>query len=46
MGCSSRIEGGYWNGGSPPFGYDLRYKSPREAGGAFLFVLRFQVDGS
>lgn len=42
----SRVESGYWNGGSPPFGYDLRYESPREDGGAFLFVLRFQADGS
>ncbi len=45
-GMLSRVEGGYWNGGSPPFGYDLRYESPREDGGAFLFVLRFQADGS
>jgi DNA invertase Pin-like site-specific DNA recombinase len=45
-GMLSRVESGYWNGGSPPFGYDLRYESPREDGGAFLFVLRFQADGS
>ncbi len=45
-GMLSRVESGYWNGGSPPFGYDLRYESPREDGGAFLFVLRFQPDGS
>lgn len=42
----SRVESGYWNGGSPPFGYDLRYESPRKDGGTFLFVLRFQADGS
>jgi hypothetical protein len=45
-GMLTRIEGGYWNGGSPPFGYDLRHESPREDGGAFLFVLLFQPDGS
>ena len=45
-GMLSRVESGYWNGGSPPFGYDLRYESPREDGGAFLLVLRFQPDGS
>jgi hypothetical protein len=45
-GMLTRVEGGYWNGGSPPFGYDLRYESPREDGGAFHFVLRFQADGS
>jgi len=42
----SRIEQGYWNGGAPPYGYDLRYESLREDGGSFLFVLRFQPDGS
>ena len=31
-GMLSRVESGYWNGGSPPFGYDLRYESPREDG--------------
>ena len=45
-GMLSRVESGYWNGGSPPFGYDLRYESPREDGGAVLLVLRFQPDGS
>jgi DNA invertase Pin-like site-specific DNA recombinase len=45
-GLLSRIEGGYWNGGAPPYGFDLRYESLREEGGSFLFVLRFQPDGS
>jgi hypothetical protein len=45
-GMLSRVEGGCWNGGSPPFGYDLCYESPCEDRGAFFFVLRFQVDSS
>jgi DNA invertase Pin-like site-specific DNA recombinase len=45
-GKPSRVESGYWNGGSPPFGYDLRYECLREDSGAFLFVLRVQADGS
>jgi site-specific DNA recombinase len=45
-GLLSRIEGGFWNGGTPPYGYDLRYESPGEASGAFLFTLRFQPDGT
>ena len=45
-GLLSRIEGGFWNGGVPPYGYDLRYESPQDEGGAFLFVLRYQPDGT
>lgn len=35
--------GGWWMGGVPPHGYDLRYET---AGGAFLFVVRYMPDGS
>lgn len=35
--------GGWWMGGSPPFGYDLRYESAR---GAFLVRVRYARDGS
>jgi len=45
-GLLSRVEEGYWNGGVPPYGYDLRYESPGEREGSFLFALRFQPDGS
>ena len=39
----TRVRGGVWMGGTPPLGYDLRYESDR---GEFLFVLRFEPDGS
>ena len=42
-GLLSRVEHGYWMGGVPPHGYDLRYES---AEGKFLFVLRHMPDGS
>ena len=45
-GLLSRIEGGFWNGGAPPHGYDLRYESQSEGNGAFLLTLRFQQDGT
>ena len=45
-GLLSRIEGGFWNGGTPPYGYDLRYESPGGNGAAFLFVLQYQPDGT
>ena len=35
--------GGWWMGGVPPHGYDLRYEA---ADGAFLFVVRYMPDGS
>ena len=35
--------GGWWMGGVPPYGYDLRYET---LAGAFLFVVRYLQDGS
>ena len=35
--------GGYWMGGCPPYGYDLRYE---DASGKFLLTLRYMPDGS
>jgi len=34
--------GGWWMGGVPPHGYDLRYES---ADGTFLFIVRYMPDG-
>ncbi len=42
-GLLSRVEKGFWMGGAPPYGYDLRYES---AEGALLFVLRYHQDGT
>ena len=42
-GLLSKVEGGWWMGGTPPYGYDLRYQN---AEGKFLFILRFIPDGS
>ncbi|MFH1615103.1 MAG: recombinase family protein [Planctomycetota bacterium] len=42
-GLLSKVEGGWWMGGTPPYGYDLRYEN---AEGKFLFVIRFMPDGS
>jgi len=42
-GLLSKVEGGWWMGGTPPYGYDLRYENAEEK---FLFVLRFMPDGS
>jgi DNA invertase Pin-like site-specific DNA recombinase len=42
-GLLSKVEGGWWMGGTPPYGYDLRYEN---AEGKFLFILRFMPDGS
>ncbi len=42
-GLLSKVEGGWWMGGTPPYGYDLRYEN---AEGKFLFTLRFMPDGS
>ncbi len=35
--------GGWWMGGVPPHGYDLRYET---VGGEFLFIVRYMPDGS
>ncbi len=42
-GLLSRMPGGWWMGGVPPHGYDLRYENTQ---GEFLFILRFMPDGS
>ena len=42
-GLLSRADGGWWMGGTPPYGYDLAY---RNASGEFLVVVRFMPDGS
>jgi len=42
-GLLTKVEGGWWMGGTPPYGYDLRYQN---AEGKFLFILRFMPDGS
>lgn len=42
-GLLSRVDAGYWMGGVPPHGFDLRYEN---AEGQFLFILRHMPDGS
>jgi DNA invertase Pin-like site-specific DNA recombinase len=42
-GLLSRMGGGWWMGGVPPHGYDLRYENEK---GQCLFVLRHMPDGS
>ena len=42
-GLLSRIEGGWWMGGTPPYGYDLEYVN---AQGELLFRLRYLQDGA
>ncbi len=42
-GLLSRTTGGWWMGGVPPHGYDLRYE---DASGKCLFILRHMPDGS
>jgi len=42
-GLLSKVEGGWWMGGTTPYGYDLRYEN---AAGQFLFIVRFTPDGS
>jgi len=42
-GLLSRCDGGWWNGGTPPYGYDLAYFS---GDGQFLMTVRYQPDCS
>ncbi len=42
-GLLSKVGGGVWMGGVPPYGYDLRYEN---AEGKFLLVQRFMPDGT
>ncbi len=42
-GLLSKSDTGFWMGGTPPYGYDLRYEN---TDGKFLFVLRYMPDGS
>ena len=39
----AKAQGGFWMGGAPPYGYDLRYESST---GEFIFSVRYQRDGS
>lgn len=45
-GLLSKVPGGWWMGGVPPYGYDLRYTNDRGPEGEFLFQLRFMPDGT
>lgn len=45
-GLLSKVSGGSWMGGTPPYGYDLRYQNDRSPDGEFLFVLRYMTDGT
>jgi DNA invertase Pin-like site-specific DNA recombinase len=42
-GLLSKVEGGWWMGGVPPYGYDLRYEN---TSGKFLFILRYMENRS
>ena len=42
-GLLSKVEGGCWMGGTPPYGYDLQYETTE---GIFLYILQFMPDGS
>jgi len=42
-GLLSKSDTGFWMGGTPPYGYDLRYEN---GDGKFLFILRYMPDGS
>ncbi len=41
-GTGDRKPGGWWMGGVPPHGYDLRYET---IDGTFLFIVRYMPDG-
>ncbi|OHB55208.1 MAG: hypothetical protein A2Y12_09285 [Planctomycetes bacterium GWF2_42_9] len=42
-GLLSKVDGGWWMGGTPPYGYDLRYEN---ATAQFLFIVRFMPEGT
>ena len=42
-GLLSKVDGGWWMGGTPPFGYDLAYYNGRDE---FLMTVRFMPDGT
>ena len=42
-GLLTRVDGGWWMGGTPPWGYDLAYCS---GNGDFVCIVRFMEDGS
>ncbi|MHC4150295.1 MAG: recombinase family protein, partial [Planctomycetota bacterium] len=42
-GLVSKSTGGWWMGGVPPYGYDLRYEG---GGSEFLFIVRHEADGT
>lgn len=42
-GLLTRAEGGWWNGGVPPYGYDLAYY---DTNGEYVCSVRFMPDGS
>ncbi len=42
-GLLTRSEGGWWMGGTPPFGYDLAYYS---GSGDFICIVRFMENGT
>ncbi len=42
-GLLSKSGSGFWMGGTPPYGYDLRYEN---ADSKFLLILRYMPDGS
>jgi len=42
-GLLSKVDGGWWMGGIPPYGYDLVYFN---GSGEFLMIVRYMPDGS